>query len=248
MKQRLLNKKYSGFIWHILFARVFIGLSLFFISILQGVAWFLTSAVLRIIFGCLILFLCTRLFEKDASEILSFQNTKKALFAGAGFICFFLYYLIVVGSGFGKTTGLSLGILLSRVLLQQATTGFYEEMNYRYLLLEGLKYTEDSRGIRIAYVFVSTVLFGLLHCVTGWNTYTFLQTGAIGFAFAVIFVKSGNIIIPMILHFLYDIIANMTNYIEWNHNMIFDNLTAIFEIMLAAMFVVSFVILIRKDT
>ena len=99
------------------------------------------------------------------------------------------------------------GTFLSRIILQQISTGFYEELNYRFLLLEGIKYSKNNIGTKLLFVMISSVLFGLLHCLTGWNTYTFLQTGAIGFAFAVIFVKSGNILIPMILHFIYDVIA-----------------------------------------
>lgn len=70
---------------------------------------------------------------------------------------------------------------------------------------------------------------------------------AIGSAFAVIFVKSGNILIPMILHFLYDVIANMAGYVEWNHTPAFDNLYSIFNIMLGVMFIISSIILIVPE-
>lgn len=246
MQKVFMNKKYSGFIWHILFAGVFIGLSLFFIEYTKGVTWYLISSALRIIFGIAILFASAKLFERKPEDILSVKNMKEALFAGIGFFLFFLYDIILVAVGFGKITGLTVGVLLTKILLQQATTGFYEELNYRFLLLEGLKYTKNKIGAKLIYVMISTILFGLLHCVTGWDTYTFLQTGAIGFAFAVIFVKSGNIVVPMILHFLYDIIAKTAVYIEWNHNPAFDNLSSIFEIMLAIMAVVSAIILVAS--
>lgn len=237
------DKRYGGYIWHLLFAGVFIGLSLLFIELTEGVTWYLISSGLRIIFGIAILIVSTRLFDRKASDILSFTNVKGALIAGCGFLLFFLYYFITIASGWGKVTGLTAGILVARIILQQASTGFYEEMNYRFLLLEGLKHTRNTIGMKVLYVMTSTVLFGLLHCVTGWDTYRFLQTAAIGFAFAVIFVRSGNIVIPMILHFLYDIFANMTAYVEWNHNPFFDNISSAFEIMLAVTFVISVVML-----
>ena len=114
-------------------------------------------------------------------------------------------------------------------------------------MLEGLKYTDNKAGTKLIYVLISSVLFGLLHCVTGWNTFTFFQTGAIGFAFAVIFVRSGNIVVPMILHFIYDVFAKTAVYVEWNNTPVFENLNSIFTIMLAIMVVVSTVILIMPE-
>ncbi len=243
MRRIFADKRYSGYVWHFVFAGVFIGLSLLINDYIHGVTWYLISTVLRIVFGVAILAVAKRFFGIKASEIISLGNMKGAILAGTGFLAFFLYYVITVAAGFGKTEGLTLGIFLTRILLQQAATGFYEELNYRFLLLEGVKYSKNNTAAKILSVLISTVLFGLLHCVTGWNTYTFLQTGAIGFAFAVIFVKSGNILLPMILHFLYDVISNTAKYVEWNNNPVFDNLNSVFEIMLAAMFVISAVIL-----
>lgn len=244
MRDILWNKKYSGFIWHFIFTLPFIGLSLLFIEFTSGVLWFLISSTLRIVFGLGILFISCKLFELKPDEILSFKNMKCALSAGAGFFLFFLYFLIQVISGFGGITGLTFGIFLTRVFLQQLTTGFYEEINYRFLLLEGLKHTANTVGMKLLYVLSSTVLFGLLHCVTGWDTYRFLTTAAIGFAFAVIFVKSGNIVLTMILHFVYDLLVHITTFVQWNHNSFFDGICAWSEVAYVVMFIVSLVILI----
>lgn len=238
------NKKYGGFLWHFLFAGLFIGISLLGMRFLEGVAWNLFSASLRIIFGITILIFSSKLFEKKPKKILEMKNIRIALIAGSGFILYFVYYIVNVASGFGKVTGLTVRYFISKAIIQQITTGFYEELNYRFLLLEGLKYTSNTVGRKLLYVFASTALFGLLHCVTGWNTYTFLQTGSIGFAFAVMFVKSGNIVLPMIFHFLYDVIAVTVPYIEWNHNPVFDTISFIFDYVLVIMFVVSLILLI----
>ena len=243
-----MNKKYGGFLWHFLFAGLFIGISFVGMHFLEGVVWNLFSALLRIIFGVAILIFSSKLFEKKSEKILEMKNTGTALIAGSGFLLYFVYYIVTVVSGFGKIAGLTVGYFISKAIIQQITTGFYEELNYRFLLLEGLKYTKNTVGFKLLYVFASTVLFGLLHCVTGWNTYTFLQTGAIGFAFAVMFVKSGNIVLPMILHFLYDVIAVTVPYIEWNHNLFFDNISYVFDYVLVIMFIVSLSLLITlKD-
>ena len=238
------DKRYSGYVWHFIFAGLFIGLSLLFLEFIHGVVWFTISSVLRIIFGTAILITVNKLFGKKPSDVLSLKNTGKALLAGSGFLLFFLYYISIFITGFGGITGLTIEVFLTRMILMQITTGFYEELNYRFLLLEGLKHTKNSLGLRVALVFVSSILFGLLHCVTGWNTYTFFQTGALGFAFAVIFVKSGNIVVPMVIHFIYDVLAHTSNFIEWNHSAVYENLCSVFTIMLGVMFVVSLVILV----
>ena len=80
--------------------------------------------------------------------------------------------------------------------------------------------------------------------MTGWDTYRFLTTAAIGFAFAVIFVKSGNIVLPMILHFVYDLLVHITSFVQWNHNPFFDGICAWAEAAYAVMFIVSLIILI----
>lgn len=244
MRKILWNKRYGGFIWHFIFTLPFIGLSLLFLQFTEGPVWFLISSILRILFGAGILFTACKLFETSPSEILANKNMKGAFIASAGFLLFFLFLLVQIVSGFGKITGLTLGIFLTRVLFQQLTTGFYEEINYRFLLLEGLKHTKNTISMKLVYVFISSVLFGVLHCITQWDTYTFLTTGAIGFAFAVIFVKSGNIVLPMIFHFVYDFIIHIVAFMEWRHNAFFDGICSCAEAAYAVMFVVSLIILI----
>jgi len=247
MERWFCSKRFGGILWHFVFAGLFIGLSLLLLDVLEGVTWYLVSSALRILFGAAILAVSAKLFGEGWRDILSFRNAKGALLSGTGFLLFFVYYLVTVASGFGGITGLTPGIFLSKVLLQQIVTGFYEELNYRYLLLKGIKHIRNSVGVKLVFVLGSAVLFGVLHCVTGWSTYTFLQTGAIGFAFAVIFVISGNLVIPMLLHFLYDVFANLAPFVIWNHTPLFDSLNAAFEIMLAVMFTVSLIILVLND-
>lgn len=98
--------------------------------------------------------------------------------------------------------------------------------------------------VAAVYVFVSFLVFGAAHVVTGWSTSAFFLSGAIGFTFAVIYLKSGNIVIPMLLHFIYDIPTNMTSYLEWKDASLLASMNSVLEIALAIMFLVSLVILI----
>lgn len=247
MKKILCNKKYSGILWAIVVASVFVTISLFGIQFLSGTSWFVFSSILRFVFGFFILFIVKKLYDTPIKKVLSIKGSKKALIAGSGFIIFLLYYLIVWCSGIKSITGLTIGLLISRVILQQIATGFYEELNYRFLILEGYFYSVQNIKNKLMYGFISFLLFGAVHVVNGWSTYRFLQTGVIGFAFAVMYLKSRNIVVPMVLHFIYDVFANLAGYIEWNNSTLFINMNSLFDIMLMIMFVISFIILLMKE-
>lgn len=247
MERRMMkNKKaWIGIVYAVAIAAVFIAISLLVMEWLSGTPWYLFSSLLRLSFGVLALLLMCRIYERKVAEIFKPGQNKAALRAGAGFGIFFLYYLILYVVGFGRIAGLSLGIVVSRIFLQQLTTGFYEELVFRGLVLEGY-FHQDRRTwqVRLLYAAISFLLFGAIHVVTGWDLWRFLSTGMIGFAFAVIYLRSRNLILPMILHFVYDIFANLAGYVEWKDTALFMNLNGCFEIMQIVMLAVSIVMLV----
>lgn len=247
MKKLLCNKKYSGIFWSIIIAFLFIGISSGVNRVLHGNHWYLFSSLIRVVFGLIILFVGKKLYGRSIKDMIGFEQYEAALIAGLGFIIYLVYYVIDVCSGIKAITGLSMGILISHLVLQQLTTGFYEELNYRFLILEGFFYGKNSIRNKIIYAFLSFLVFGAVHTIDGWDTDVFLLTGTIGFAFAVMYIKSRNIIIPMIFHFIYDVFANLTIYIEWNDSALFVMINSVFEIMLVVMFLVSFIMLINKE-
>lgn len=115
------------------------------------------------------------------------------------------------------------------------------------MICKGYDHAKKSFWTKLAFALSSAVIFGGLHVITGWDTYVFLQTGSIGFAFAVIYLQSGNILLQMLLHFVYDVIANLTGFVEWNQSALFTSLNSIFEVMLVVMFVLSAALLLRKE-
>lgn len=242
------NKKaWIGIVYAAVVAAVFIAISLLAMEWLSGTPWYLFSSLLRLSFGVLALMLMCRTYERRAAEILMPGQNKAALRAGAGFGIFFFYYLILYAVGFGQIAGLSFGIAVSRILLQQLTTGFYEELVFRGLVLEGYFHQDRKTWqVRLLYAAISFLLFGAIHVVTGWDLWRFLSTGMIGFAFAVIYLQSRNLILPMFLHFVYDIFANLAGYVQWKDTALFMNLNGCFEIMQIVMLAVSIVMLVTS--
>ena len=244
MKKLLLDKRFGGILWSVVLGAAFLILSRFIGNFAHGVPWYLLSSVLRAAFGVIILMLGIRLYGKTAKEILSFHNSRIAVVSGLGFLVFLLCFTVTVCVGCREVSGLTAGLFFARILLQQLTTAFYEELNYRFLILEGYFHGSKSVWSRLLYAFISFLVFGLAHVTTGWSTSAFLLSGAIGFAFAVIYLKSGNIVVPMLLHFIYDIPANMTSYIEWKDASLLASMNSVLVIVLAVMFLISLVILI----
>lgn len=240
------NKKiWIGIVYAIANAAVFCVIALYAGEKLSGTPRYLINSLLRFVFGTLVLMMMCRTYDRRAAEILMPRQNRAALRAGAGFGIFLLYYLILYAVGFRRIVGLSFGIVVSRIFLQQLTTGFYEELVFRGLVLEGYFHQERKTWqVRLLYAAISFLLFGTLHIVTGWDLWRFLSTGMIGFAFATIYLLTRNIMLPMILHFGYDIFANLAEYVEWKDTALFTNLNGCFMIMQIVMFVVSVILLV----
>lgn len=241
MKRLLWDKRFSGILWAVVLGAAFLMLSILIVNFVSGIPWYLLSSMLRAAFGVIILMLGTRLYGKTTREILSLHNSKIAILSGLGFLVFLLCYVAAVYVG---CSGISAGLFFARILLQQLTTALYEELNYRLLILEGYFHGNKSVWSRLLYAFVSFLVLGAAHVVTGWSTSAFFLSGAIGFTFAVIYLKSGNIVIPMLLHFIYDIPTNMTSYLEWKDASLLASMNSVLENALAIMFLVSLVVLI----
>ena len=158
MKRKEFDKRYSGIWIALLLGTLFIVLSGLVHPFLEGTAWYLFSSLLRVSFGIVILWVGKRLYGKTAGEILSFQGAGAALSAGGAFLFYLVYYFLDVSLGIRAVTGLTAGLFLSKLLLQQISTGFYEELNYRFLVLEGFFYGKKSRRSELLYAFAGSLI------------------------------------------------------------------------------------------
>lgn len=243
------DKRYSGIIWSVVLSVVFFILSTagrsFF---LNEVPWFLYSSILRLIFGFIVIFMMNKLFGRFMREVMSFQNWKNALFLGLGFIIYTMYYIVLIITGTKAVIGLSLGLIVSRLFLQQLTTGFFEELSTRALVIEGYFYQEHkSLRMKSIYAITSALIFGCIHILTGWDTYIFIFTAIVGFSFAVVYIKTHNIVIPMLLHFIYDVFANFIDYVEYSSSAIFHALNTAFYGMVGVMLLISVFMLVKPE-
>ena len=135
-------------------------LSMLIVNFVSGIPWYLLSSMLRAAFGVIILMLGTRLYGKTTREILSLHNSKIAILSGLGFLVFLLCYVAAVYVGCRGISGLAAGLFFARILLQQLTTALYEELNHRFLILEGYFHGNKSVWSRLLYAFVSFLVFG----------------------------------------------------------------------------------------
>ena len=240
------DKRYEGIFIGLEFAILFFIISLLVNLVIKGTLWFVFSSVLRFAFGVWILIVARKVYGKTVKDIINFRGSKVALFAGIGFIVYFFYYLFAACLGVKAVTGLSAGLLFAQIFLQQLTTGFYEELNFRFLMVEGYFYGEKNLRNKLFYCLLNFVIFGAIHLIGG-NMSSFFATGAIGFVYAVMYIKSRNILIPMIFHFVYDILANLMGYAEWRNTKVFETVNYFFIWVFVAMVIFSFFILIKKD-
>lgn len=244
------SKKYIGILATIILTVIFVVASKIGFKYFEGARWFVFSSFLRIIFGCIAIFLLNKLYGRSLKSIFTNYSPKAVFISGLGFVIYAVYFIIVIFLGYIpiKITGLTLALFLSHIILQQVTTGFCEEALNRGLLLEGYFCTNMSRSRKVVYALISFILFGLIHVTSGWDTYLFLYTGTIGFAFATIYLNTHNLIFPMIIHFIYDIFANIVDYMEFNDSVIFNIIYSVNGVMIGIMFVVSLAMLLRDNS
>jgi len=253
MLRKLLDKRIVG-IWlviafDIVFGRVAVTLREYF----DGPIWFGVSSLQRILFGIAAVMIYLKCFDKtNWKEVINFKGFWRGLLAGSGMILATLYLTAYIAVGTSYFIGLTMPLIISQFLCQQITTGFYEEIVYRGFIVEGYFYQRKQNILaRLGYASISFVIFGLAHAIycTSFDqgVYRFITTGIIGFAFAAIYLYSHNLLVPMILHTVYDIPANLMSYVEWNNAPGKLALDSVYGGMLPVVFIIALVFLVMPS-
>lgn len=191
----------------------------------DGADWYFFSSLQRIVFGVVELFIFIKIFHKDKwTDIINFTHFKDGLGAGIGALLYTILLAIVIAIGTGALINTTFAILFSCLICQQATTGFWEELTFRGFLLEGY-FGKDKKNwpSRLAYAGISFLIFGLIHAIEcdnfGDAVDRLIMTGIWGFVYAAVYLYSHNLLVPMLLHFIYDIPANFQQFVDvWNED------------------------------
>lgn len=84
-----------------------------------------------------------------------------------------------------------------------ACAGVFEELIFRYYILGRIEYVTESTLLAVV---VSSLFFGVIHILDeGWKSV--FSTGLFGIFFAVIYVLTGNLLVVIIIHTLWNFLS-----------------------------------------
>lgn len=217
----------------------------------HGLAFYFVDGILRIAFGTATLFLFVKRFQKEKwTNVIHFRNFKAGLSAAAGIVLLMLFLVLLIATG-ARSIEIPAQIIFGEIFLQQITTGFFEEMLFRAYLMEGyysgLSAEERTWGQRLYYSFLSALIFGAVH-INGGSLFLVVFSMGFGFICASAYLYSHNILVCMLLHFVYDVFAHCPKYVaEWDEtNLLFLWYDPIFLILTGVGCLIAVVYLIKE--
>lgn len=240
----------GGFWLGVLVTVAFIGVDILSTQFVQNeTVRLLIDSLVRIAFGVLSIWLLVKYFDKGSwRNVIHVKNLSAALLAGGGALLYIILEFVVLfiktpDSYWQELWSYPWQLLFVELICQQLTAGFFEEITYRGLLLEGYyQHGERTGKRRLLYALPSGIMFALLHLGSGSE----LFAGVFGFAMAAIYLHSHNILVPMLFHFLQDLIAHTMGY-ETELVMISMPVFWVAYIVLLGVWAVAFLLLPEKD-
>lgn len=99
------------------------------------------------------------------------------------------------------------------IVVMWVVAAFGEEFFYRgYLMKRLAQMLGDTNKTWMLGALVSAICFGLAHMYQGWSGV--ITTGMIGFIVGLIFIKERNLLIPILIHGIYDMIGITLIYLD----------------------------------
>lgn len=242
----------SGVPYCIVFVLLFWWMSAIFVRRASGISALAWDCGLRAVFGAAELYLFVKDFQKGTwTDVIHFRHFKEGLLPGAGLFLVMLFELLVLVTALvSDKVNVDMDIditaqsLFLSLFLKPLATGFWEEMTFRGLLLEGY-FSSESRTwkTRLGYAVLSFAIFGLLHTFeytdVSLKLFRFLVTGAAGFIFAAMYLYSRNLLCCMLLHFIYNVFARVVSV-----NSVWYVLTLV--VLIAIAFIIAIVYVIKE--
>lgn len=239
----------------ITFMAVFVLIARCLSPYFDGASWYLLSSFQRLLFFAFELHIFLKLFKKGSvKEVIHLRNFKAGIYCGSGIFVYIVFYLITYcWIGAKSWVNTTVPILLSCLILQQFTTGLWEELTFRVFICEGY-YQESARTAkkRLLYSSISFLIFGAAHAIESSSQeqalYRFIITGVWGFIFATVYLHTHSFLAAAFLHFFSDIFLNLGTFIEeWNNSFaltILDNYVQ--WIVLGILFVIGIIVAIKE--
>lgn len=166
----------------------------------------------KFLFGIIELLIFVKLFDKGSwKNVINFTSVKEGILAGNALLIYIILFAVTIAVGCKSFIDTTFSMIFSCLFLQQITTGFWEELTFRAFFIEGYwKKKNQNWRWRLFYASFSFMIFGMIYAIEytsniGDGIDVFISTGVMGFVFAAIYLYSHNILVPMLLHFIYDI-------------------------------------------
>lgn len=243
----IINKKYAGLIWAMIIWCLYFGAVFLTTKTAEGNILYIYNIIIKILF-CTAAFIAVRkIYERKAAEIFSKKNSGKALLTGIGFTVFLIYYLIITISGLTSFKTIS-ATQLTLTIVSYAVSVLFEEILFRVLILEGY-HSSENKGwkVTLAFAAVNFTVYGAVH-ISGRNAaYSFLLSGTIGLSMSVIYMKTRNITIPLLLQSVYCMLSVIQNISEWGASEFLIRMLSIYYFIVSVMGVLSSIMLFKDD-
>lgn len=181
-------------------------LSYVFGELLSGIIPELAKSVGLIISTLIIAFLYAYLFK--IKNFFSFSNFKSAIILISPLIIF------IIGNLLDSNLAISSGYALIIAIISGIAPGIFEEIIFRGVVISYLmKFFKNSKSI-IWILIVSALIFGIVHLFNVFagapldtTLFQFFYTFAVGIILGAVYLRTGNLWAPIIIHSIVDIIA-----------------------------------------